>query len=336
MTFRIRDILNSSTAFTENTSSSLAIQPPNLTFEPSPGASSCPQSPHTPTEPSGTAPGQAAPTKWPLEDGTTEDVRSQYPNPHAPIGVSAGPSSAISGPDRLPSQAFTALDGTQAPLSTLPTSHAPSRPQPPPAHPQVSRSANMHAARPLPSTPSGTASSWLETSLRYGLLRHGMEESHFGVQEQQAFMNIPGSNAPIPVRMDFSQASRKADEKRQRNAAASTRHRQKKRVMQEEISKHLQEYRNEKRAMETNIAKLTQERDFHREDRNRLLDIIAQTPSISGFAGGPPSPTFSMSNSYADTGSLVPGPSGFMGYGGDMRPTQRRRTDDHPEYQCCE
>ncbi|SCV61180.1 uncharacterized protein FFFS_15749 [Fusarium fujikuroi] len=41
-------------------------------------------------------------------------------------------------------------------------------------------------------------------------------------------------------------------------------------------------------------------------------------------------------NSYAEAGSLVSGPSGFMGYGGDAvlneRPAQRRRIDDHPEY----
>jgi hypothetical protein len=327
MALAIRNILNGSSAFDGSTSSSLAIQPPSLTFEPSPGASSCPQSPYTPTDLSGTAPGQAAPTKWPLEDGTTEDVRSQYPNLHAPIGVSAGPPSAISGPGRLRSQALTALYGTQAPLSTLPTSHAPGHPQPPPAHSQASRSANMQAARPLPSTPSGTASSWPET-----LLRHGMEGSLFGVEGQQAFMALPGSDAPIPVRMDFSQASKKANEKRQRNAVASTRHRKKKKIMQEENSKQLQELRDERRMMEIRIDELTQQRDFYREDRNRLRDIIAQTPSISGLAGGPPSPTFSMSNSYADTGSLASGPSGSMGYGGDMRPTQRRRTDDHPEY----
>ncbi|EGU84356.1 hypothetical protein FOXB_05131, partial [Fusarium oxysporum f. sp. conglutinans Fo5176] len=130
-------------------------------------------------------------------------------------------------------------------------------------------------------------------------------------------------------------ASKKADEKRQRNAVASTRHRRKKKIMQEENSKQLQELRDERRLMEIRIEELIQQRDFYREDRNRLRDIVAQTPSISGLAAGPPSPTISTSNSYAETGSLASRPSGSMSYGdvlANERPAQRRRTDDHPEY----
>ncbi|KAG7413161.1 hypothetical protein Forpi1262_v017200 [Fusarium oxysporum f. sp. raphani] len=159
--------------------------------------------------------------------------------------------------------------------------------------------------------------------------------SLFGVEGQQALLALPGSEAPIPVHMDFSQASKKADEKRQRNAVASTRHRRKKKIMQEENSKQLQELRDERRLMEIRIAELIQQRDFYREDRNRLRDIVAQTPSIGGLAAGPPSPTISTSNSYAETGSLASGPSGSMSYGdvlANERPAQRRRTDDHPEY----
>ncbi|KAH7459970.1 hypothetical protein FOMA001_g19734 [Fusarium oxysporum f. sp. matthiolae] len=327
----IRNILNGSSAFDRSTSSSQATQPPSLTSEPSPGASSCPQSPHTPTDLSGTAPGQAVPVKRPLEDGTTEDVRSQYLNLHPPIGVSTGPSSAISDPGRLRSQALTAPHGTQAPLFTLPTSQAPGRLQPPPAHLQASHSPNIQAGWPLPRPTSETISSWSET-----LRRPAMWGSLFGVQEQQAFMALPGSETPIPVHMDFSQASKKADEKRQRNAVASTRHRKKKKHAQEEDAKELQKLRNERRIMEMWIEELIQQRDFYREDRNRLRDIVAETPSISDHATGPPSPTISTSNSYAETGSLASGPSGFMGYGGDTvsnaRPVKRRRTDDHPEY----
>jgi hypothetical protein len=163
-----------------------------------------------------------------------------------------------------------------------------------------------------------------------------MGGSLFGVEGQQALLALPGSEAPIPVHVDFSQASKKADEKRQRNAVASTRHRRKKKIMQEENSKQLQELRDERRLMKIRIEELIQERDFYRKDRNRLQDIVAQTPSISGHAAGPPSPTISTSNSYAETGSLASGPSVSMGYGGDAlsneRPAQRSRTDDHPEY----
>ncbi|KAL5592536.1 hypothetical protein FOBRF1_013562 [Fusarium oxysporum] len=183
---------------------------------------------------------------------------------------------------------------------------------------------------PSPGPRSGSASPWSET-----LRRHGMGGSLFGVEGQQALLALPGSDAPIPVHMDFSQASKKADEKRQRNAVASTRHRRKKKIMQEENSKQLQELRDERRLMEIRIEELMQQRDFYREDRNRLRDIVAQTPSINGLAAGPPSPTISTSNSYAETGSLASGPSKSMRYGdilSNERPAQRRRTDDHPEY----
>ncbi|KAK2687651.1 hypothetical protein QWA68_014222 [Fusarium oxysporum] len=333
MALDIRNILNGSSALDESTSSSQATQPPSLTSEPSPGASSCPQSPCTPTDLSGTAPGQAAPAKRPLEDGTTEGVRSQYPNLHPLTGVPTGPPSAMSDRGRLHSQPSIASPGTQAPLSTLPLSYAPGHPQPPLVHPQTSYSPNMQAGRPFPSPgpSSETASPWSET-----LRRRGMGGSLFGVEGQQALLRLPGSEAPISVYIDFSQASKKADEKRQRNAVASTRHRRKKKIMQEENAKQLKQLRDERYLMEIRIEELIQQRDFYREDRNRLRDIIAQTASISSLAAGPPSPTISTSNSYVETGLLASGPSGFMGYGGDTvsnaRPVKRRRTDDHPEY----
>ncbi|KAJ4125145.1 hypothetical protein NW765_015535 [Fusarium oxysporum] len=190
----------------------------------------------------------------------------------------------------------------------------------------------MQTGRPFPSPRpwSETASPWSERQRG-----HGMAGSLFGVEGHQALLAIPGSETPIPVHVDFSQASKKADEKRQRNAVASTRHRRKKKIMQEENSKQLQELRDERRLMEIRIEELIQQRDFYREDRNRLRDIVAQTPSISGLAAGPPSPTISTSNSYAETGSLASGPSKSMSYGDILlneRPTQRRRTDDYPEY----
>ncbi|KAF5026278.1 hypothetical protein F66182_1628 [Fusarium sp. NRRL 66182] len=274
----------------------------------------------------------ASPAKRPFEEMTPDDTRSQYPSLHPVSGIPTGPPSSMSDLGRSLSQAAMTSPGTQAPLSALPPNNAPGRHQPPPLHPQTPYHPNMQAGRPFPSPgPSETASPWSET-----IRRHGMGGSLFGVEGQQAYMTLPGSETPIPVHMDFSQASKKADEKRQRNAVASTRHRRKKKIMQEENSKQLQELREERRLMEIRIEELMQQRDFYREDRNRLRDIVAQTPSISGLAVGPPSPTFSTSNSYADTGSMASGPPGSMGYGGDSlsseRPTQRRRTDDHPEY----
>ncbi|KAG8665577.1 hypothetical protein FPOAC2_10653 [Fusarium poae] len=268
--------------------------------------------------------------KRPYEEMAAEDTRSHYPTMHHLSGMPAGPPSTLSDSGRLHSQGPMSSPGIQAPHSGLPPSHMGSRQQPPPTHHQTSYSPNLQAGRPFPSPgpQNDNTTLWSET-----LRRQGTGGSLFGVEGQQAFMTLPGNETPIPVHMDFSHASKKADEKRQRNAVASTRHRRKKKIMQEENSKQLQELRDERRMMEIRIEELTQQRDFYRDDRNRLRDIVGQTPSISGLAAGPPSPTFSASNSYAETGSMA---SGHMGYGGEgmsnERPNQRRRTDDHPEY----
>ncbi|KAF7536683.1 hypothetical protein G7Z17_g13009 [Cylindrodendrum hubeiense] len=169
--------------------------------------------------------------------------------------------------------------------------------------------------------------------------RHGMGGAMVGAEGQQAFMTLPGSDTPIPVQVDYSQASKKADEKRQRNAVASTRHRRKKKIMQEENTKQLQELRDERRALEVKLEELIHQRDFYRDDRNRLRDIVSQTSGISHMAAGPSSPASARSSSYAERSPLMSASHISMqsqGYQGDPssgeRPTQRRRTDDRPEF----
>ncbi|PHH86157.1 hypothetical protein CDD83_10641 [Cordyceps sp. RAO-2017] len=93
---------------------------------------------------------------------------------------------------------------------------------------------------------SGDGSSpWSDVMRRPGVGGGGMA----GTEGQQAFMTLPGSDTPIPVQVDYSQASKKADEKRQRNAKASTRHRRKKKTMQEENMRQLQELKDERQQM---------------------------------------------------------------------------------------
>ncbi|KAF4467129.1 hypothetical protein FALBO_6002 [Fusarium albosuccineum] len=267
-----------------------------------------------------------SPAKRPYENESPEEVRSQFPGLHHLPGMPTGPPSAMSTPGRSLSQPAILSPGAQAPPNTLTPSNAPSRLQQHSMPPQTSYPPNVQPSRPFPTAgpPSDGSSPWSET-----IRRHGMGGPLFGVEGQQAFMTLPGSDTPIPVQVDYSQASKKADEKRQRNAVASTRHRRKKKIMQEENTKQLQELRDERRMMEIQIEEVKQQRDFYREDRNRLRDIVAQTPSISSLAVGPQSPTFQTSSSYADSSSL-------QGYGGDPstgeRPAQRRRTDDRPEF----
>ncbi|EQL03143.1 hypothetical protein G6O67_003247 [Ophiocordyceps sinensis] len=159
-----------------------------------------------------------------------------------------------------------------------------------------------------------------------------------GADGQQAFMTLPGSDTPIPVQVDYSQASKKADEKRQRNAKASTRHRRKKKTMQEENARQLQDLKDERQQLMEELDGLRRQRDFYRDDRNRLREIVARTPGIHQHAGGPASPSEQGSDSHTERSpgqhSQMPTPS--QGYASDPssveRPAQRRRTDDRPEF----
>ncbi len=108
-----------------------------------------------------------------------------------------------------------------------------------------------------------------------------------GGEGQQAFMTLPGSETPIAIQVDYSQASKKADEKRQRNAKASTRHRRKKKTIQEENVRQIQEMADEKEELVERVEQLTRQRDFYRDERNRLRDIVLRTPSIAQHASGP-------------------------------------------------
>lgn len=110
---------------------------------------------------------------------------------------------------------------------------------------------------------------------------------------QHAYIQLPGSAVPIPIEVDYSHASRKADEKRQRNAKASTRHRRKKKTLQEETIRQLHELKEERFEISHQAEEIARQRDFYKEERDRLRDLVARTPGISHHAAGPPSPVLS-------------------------------------------
>ena len=267
-----------------------------------------------------------SPAKRPYEGERPEEHRPQLP------GLHHMPQGQALAPGRQLSQSVAQSPGLSHASPTLPPGNAPGRPPQhmppqPPFHPGVSSNRLFQTTGP---TNEG-ASPWSEM-----MRRHGMGGA-MGTEGQQAFMTLPGSDIPIPVQVDYSQASKKADEKRQRNAVASTRHRRKKKILQEENSKQLQELRDERRHLEIQLEALVRQRDFYRDERNRLREVVAQTPGIQGHAAGPPSPS-SARSSFAERSPLVGGrgPSLSQGYASESssaeRPTQRRRTDEHPEF----
>ncbi|QUC19337.1 uncharacterized protein UV8b_03578 [Ustilaginoidea virens] len=189
---------------------------------------------------------------------------------------------------------------------------------------------------PLPTgarLPEGT-SPWAEVMRRSGIAGSG------GIEGQQAFMTLPGSDIPIPVQVDYSQASKKADEKRQRNAKASTRHRRKKKTIQEENVRQLQDLKEERQQVADELEQMRQQRDFYRDERNRLRDIVSRTPGIHHHAAGPPSPTPTTRSAESHTErsptaqQLASTP--VPGYSGECpsvdRPVQRSGVEGRAEY----
>ncbi|KAK4163491.1 hypothetical protein QBC43DRAFT_301213 [Cladorrhinum sp. PSN259] len=119
------------------------------------------------------------------------------------------------------------------------------------------------------------------------------------ISEGQTMLTItPRHGEEILVPVDIHQASKQADEKRQRNAGASARFRQRKKEREREQQQGLQKLENRTRELEKmNIdlekrcRELESEREFYRSERNRLREIVLQTPSIREWAErAPPSP----------------------------------------------
>ena len=173
---------------------------------------------------------------------------------------------------------------------------------------------------------------WANPSSR----RSSLGPPAMGAEGQQAFMTLPGSDTIIPIHVDYSQASKKADEKRERNAKASTRHRRKRKAMQEESARLLQDLKDEREEMEVQIEELTAQRDFYRSDRNWLRDLVARTPGITEHAVRPQSPP-PVTERMGSISEVSPRHGSRMTreYSSEAssaeRPAQRQRTDDRSD-----
>lgn len=88
---------------------------------------------------------------------------------------------------------------------------------------------------------------------------------------------LPGSSTPIDVPIDESLGSKKADNKRQLNALASSRHRKKKKLFEQETTRQLQD-------MASRVEELRAERDYYREQLRALRHEVHQ-PSSSSIGG---------------------------------------------------
>ena len=175
------------------------------------------------------------------------------------------------------------------------------------------------------------------------------------VAEGQHVLTItPTHGEEIVIPVDMHQASKQADEKRQRNAGASARFRQRKKEREKEQQVGIHRLETINRELEKRLLDAEAERDFYRGERNRYRDIVARTPSISEWAErGPPSPTSRSSRSggslAADNSPLPapqaalhhhphavahqhPAPSSYADPSMPERPARRRRTEPEPQF----
>lgn len=97
-------------------------------------------------------------------------------------------------------------------------------------------------------------------------------------------MTITSTEGSYDWPVDVLVASRAADEKRARNAGASARFRQRRKEKENEAN-------NVIARQDRKIKELEQERNFYRDDRDRLRDVVLQTPGLEHHARwGPSSP----------------------------------------------
>ncbi|KAH6687397.1 hypothetical protein F5X68DRAFT_231867 [Plectosphaerella plurivora] len=177
---------------------------------------------------------------------------------------------------------------------------------------------------PSPTTapsPSQSAEEPVGTPLYRSLLSVAAKGGFDG-QTMLRMASGPGGE-PLDIVLDTNNASRQMDEKRQRNATASHRHRYRKKEERQMLE-------TEHRDLKARLAAMEQERDFYRAERARLRDILLRTP-YADQAAGPPSPpagaTSLPEGNSSDPGSLRTGVSRPASAAPmTERPARRRRT----------
>ncbi|KAG6006654.1 hypothetical protein E4U21_006799 [Claviceps maximensis] len=274
----------------------------------------------------------ATPVKRPRDSSAAEEPIRQLPSLHQAqaIALAAGSQASTPSPRPLSQPNKRAIEVSYGPAHTNSTLDI-----------TGSRSilhAQFLSGSSLPLPPAKRVAN----SPSAEFIRRSARGSAGSVEGQQAYMTLPGSDTPIPVQVDYSQASRKADEKRQRNAKASTRHRRKKKTIQEENIRQLEDLKEERQQVVDELARMRHQRDFYRDERNRLRDIVARTPGIHQHATGPPSPSSTRSPRSNTDHSPVPqqlAVTPTSGYGGDFpvtdRPAQRStrtKVEERSEY----
>ncbi len=272
-----------------------------------------------------------------MAPGPPPSPRSNHPLPLAPYFGMATPrgmptsSAPPSRPSSQPAATPFAIPGHGSPTTQGPPTHI--------------RQQSYHAPYPTSTTPSnmGYPHSLPPSSRRSGSFG-SMAHHSFSISDGQPILSINpegGERMLIPVNTDH--ASKAADEKRQRNAGASARFRQRKKDKDEAKDMALRRLESQNRDLERRNRDLEAELERIRADRNRLRDVVSQTAVISDLAyQGPPSPVPRRSSgTFLERSPLAPviHPAPVAGYTHPVddphageRAARRRRTDPQLGY----
>ncbi|KAH8909649.1 hypothetical protein BR93DRAFT_404325 [Coniochaeta sp. PMI_546] len=173
------------------------------------------------------------------------------------------------------------LGHTTAPVSNAEFLHSSNRPSLPTSGP--TRTPSQQAPlRELTTSGLGGETRW--TAGSHGSLAALPWGRSLPIGESQHLLTItPQYGEEIVVPVDTHQGSKTQDQKRQKNAIASARFRTRKKEREHQLEADNHE-------LGLRVRELEAERDFYRNERNRLRDIVSRTPAISEWATGPPSP----------------------------------------------
>jgi hypothetical protein len=130
----------------------------------------------------------------------------------------------------------------------------------------------------------------------------------------------PGSTVIVPVNTQI--ASRAADQKRKRNAGASRRFRERKKLKTEEAKEEFKNFQQAIRDLRGLAERLEAQRDYYRKEKHGLRVILQGDPALAELAADrSPSPELLFAN-------MVPSPelpSVYWPASSTERPAQRRR-----------
>lgn len=271
--------------------------------------------------------------------------------PHQSPRTNPNPLTPASAASSMASRSFSQSAFPNAPPFQFPQdpgrAGAASSPQPmTPTYPQGQYGLPQGTARGFAPQGGPHADSSLSSAIINALQTGSSGARGSEVQPHLTLQTNTGEHFTVPL--DVHQGSRQADEKRHRNAGASARFRARKKERDKDMRDNLQRLENDNRELSRQAHDLQAERDFYRNERNRLRDVVLRTPSIREHAEqGPPSPRptqllaplvghgeGSYTSSFAAGGSSASSSSPVAQqhpppYSGESleRPTRRRRTD---------